>query len=102
MDRESWNEYLEEDGSRIRLGVTADVTDWKEREHRQALTDNWLKVAVDGGRIGLWSDDIETRAYLWNENMFMLLGYRAGEVSPPPRHGMTAFIPTISGSKERD
>ena len=80
--RESWKDFPDEDGSQIRIGVSADVTDWKEREHRQSITDKWLTLAVDGGRIGLWSHDGLTKAYHWNDHMFTLLGYAPGEIEP--------------------
>ena len=95
MDQGILEEYHEEDGSRIRLGVTADVTDWKEREHRQTLTDNWLRLPLTGA-VSAVEPRFETRAYLWNDNMFTLLGYRAGEIEPSHRHGTIAFIPPIS------
>ena len=80
--RESWRDFLTEDGVQIRLGVTADVTNWKEQERRLIVSDSWLKLAVHGGRMGLWSYDLTTMDHQWNDNMFNLLGYAAGEAMP--------------------
>jgi PAS domain S-box-containing protein len=80
--RESWKDFTSDDGSHLSFGVTADITDWKEREHRYTVTDRWLALAVAGGRIGLWSHDGPAYAYHWNDDMFTLLGYRKGEIEP--------------------
>lgn len=80
--RESWNDLLDDSGDRVRLGLSADVTDWKERELLQSATESWFDLAVDVGCIGLWSRDSATRANHWNDHVFALLGYEPGAIEP--------------------
>jgi PAS domain S-box-containing protein len=84
--RESWKDVTADDGTEegasVRRGISADVTDWKERENSFRITDNWLRLAVDGGRIGLWSHDTFINRYHWNDHIYSLLGYHPGAVEP--------------------
>lgn len=67
--------------STAQVGLTA-ATGWKEQEQRLIASDRWLDLAVHGGRMGLWSHDATTMDCQWNDNMFSLLGYAAGEALP--------------------
>lgn len=80
--RESWNDLAGDDGVRVRVGVSADVTDWKEREHHQSATESWFDLAVDIGRIGLWSRNSEDFTNHWNDHVYSLLGYQPGSIEP--------------------
>ena len=67
-------------GAPICYGLTADITDWKLKEHRLIAAEKWLQLAVDAADLGIWEQDLETGDYLWNERMFRLLEYIPGEV----------------------
>lgn len=84
--RESWKDITTDDGTAvgavIRRGITSDITDLKEKENSHYIINNWLRLAVDAGQIGLWSHSGTNDVYLWNDNIYQLLGYRNGEVTP--------------------
>lgn len=66
----------------ICYGLTADITDWKLKEHRLIAAQKWLQLAVDSTELGIWEHDLETGEYLWNDRMFHLLEYSPGSVEP--------------------
>jgi PAS domain S-box-containing protein len=69
-------------GSKERIASFADITDLKEAEQALRISEERLKLAIDGGELGLWDWNAKTGNVFFNENWARMLGYKVEELTP--------------------
>ena len=63
-----------ETGSDLVQAVLTDITERDELEHTLREKEERLRLAVEGGRIGIWDLDLKTGKPTWNHMMLELIG----------------------------
>jgi two-component system cell cycle sensor histidine kinase/response regulator CckA len=67
--------YRDDQGKPVRMmGCHVDITQQKENEFALRESQEQLRMAVEGGRMGLWIWDIPANKATWNAREFELLG----------------------------
>jgi len=64
------------------IGSIQDITTRKESEELLRLSQERLKVATEGGRVGTWDFDVQTETMFWNGMLFRLLGLPRQDYRP--------------------
>jgi PAS domain S-box-containing protein len=67
--------YCDTQGALVRyIGTTLDVTERKEAAERLRLSEERLRLALDGARMGTWHWDLVTNEILWSDTYRQLFG----------------------------
>jgi PAS domain S-box-containing protein len=74
---------LESNGEPCFLGIGLDVTERRQREAALQESRERLQLALDGGELGLWDEDLRTGKLVVNDHWASMLGYAFNEIGPP-------------------
>ena len=59
-------------------GIAEDVTARRAAEDARRSSENWLRLALDAGRLGVWEWDVRTNAIRWSDNLEPIHGLPPG------------------------
>lgn len=77
-----WRGRAAQDRPWIINGICFDVTEPQLAEQKRRGNEEWLRNAVEVGRLGLWDWDVTTDKIIWSDEHFRMEGYAVGEVEP--------------------
>jgi PAS domain S-box-containing protein len=69
------------DGTIVRYGLLLDITEKKEVERQHKITEERLKLALEGAELGLWEWDLKKGKSILNKSWASKLGYKNIEFS---------------------
>ncbi len=67
------------DGTIVRYGLLLDITEKKEVERQYKITENRLKLALEGAELGLWEWDLKNGKSILNKSWASKYGYSSTE-----------------------
>ncbi|UII22025.1 PAS domain-containing sensor histidine kinase [Fulvivirga ligni] len=67
-------------GTVVRYGLLLDITDKKEVERRYKLSEERLKLALQGAELALWEWEVEDKKTIFNNSWVSKLGYEPNEL----------------------
>jgi PAS domain S-box-containing protein len=70
-----------------------DLTAVVETQEALRQSEERLRLAVAGSRIGMFDWDLRTGAFLWSDECYRMLGYQVGEVEPSQAAWMERIHP---------
>jgi PAS domain S-box-containing protein len=62
--------------------VFNDISEYKRAEEALRASEERLRLALDAGRMGTWDMNLLNRGLIWNDEMFLMMGYQPGSVTP--------------------
>ncbi len=67
------------DGSALWTGILTDISESKQAEQQLETSEARLKLALSGGKLGLWDWNIPSSEVLYSEHWFSMLGLPLGQ-----------------------
>lgn len=64
-------------------GTNTDISEQVFAERQAKVTEERLRLAVDGTRDAIWDYNLESRYAYWNDRFFEILGYKPDEIAQP-------------------
>ncbi len=62
--------------------VFNDISEYKRAEEALRASEERLRLALEAGRMGTWDLDVLSGNFIWNDEMFPMMGYQPGSVTP--------------------
>ncbi|MFN3432425.1 MAG: PAS domain S-box protein, partial [Candidatus Sericytochromatia bacterium] len=73
-------------GTIERVSVTRDISERKRAEARLEASERQLALSQALAHLGSWEADLDTQVVSWSDEMFRLLGYEPGSLTPTQLH----------------
>ena len=75
--------YRVEAPERRRVAIVFnDFSDYKRAEDALRASEERLRLALDAGAMGTWDLNILSGTFIWNDEMFLMMGYQPGSITP--------------------